>query len=295
MYSKALQAIAPFILLTMFGGVSARVVAAKEPLPTVYLEEMTSPELHERVLAGVTTVLIPIGGTEQSGAHMVLGKHNVRVKALAGMIARELGNAIVAPVVAYVPEGDIHPPTSHMRFPGTISIPVSAFESLLEGAARSFKQHGFHRIIFLGDHGGYQKIIGKTARQLNQEWASDPSCRVYALSEYYQAGQTTFAEDLKARGFNEAQIGVHAGLLDTSLALAIDPKLVRVDQLGGNKKPSEQEGVRGDPRAATEELGEIGVKRIVEASVQAIRKLPPLDSAPFRNPGSSKKNLDPSR
>jgi creatinine amidohydrolase/Fe(II)-dependent formamide hydrolase-like protein len=227
---------------------------------------------------------------------MVLGKHNVRVKALAGMIAKELGNAIVAPVVAYVPEGNIHPPASHMRFPGTISIPVSAFESLLEGAARSFKQHGFRRIVFLGDHGGYQRIIEKTAQRLNREWDSDPSCRVYALSEYYQAGQTTFAEDLKARGFNEAQIGVHAGLLDTSLALAIDPKLVRIDQLGeNNKKPSEQDGVRGDPRAATKELGEIGLKRIVEASVQAIRKLPPLDSNLSRNPGSSKQKLDPPR
>ena len=77
--------------------------------------------MRDQIVAGKTTVIVPIGGTEQNGPHMVLGKHNVRVKALAGKIAQALGNALVAPVVAYVPEGSIEPPTAHMRFPGTIT------------------------------------------------------------------------------------------------------------------------------------------------------------------------------
>ena len=52
--------------------------------PGVYLEEMTSPELRDRIAAGATTALVPIGGTEQSGPHIVLGKHNVRARVLAG-------------------------------------------------------------------------------------------------------------------------------------------------------------------------------------------------------------------
>jgi hypothetical protein len=39
----------------------------------------------------------------------------------------------VAPVIAYVPEGSIDPPTGHMRGAGTISIPAGAFEQTLEG------------------------------------------------------------------------------------------------------------------------------------------------------------------
>src|SRR3954465_3649006 len=88
---------------------------------SVFLEELTWPELREAQTKGKTTVIIPVGGTEQSGPQLALGKHNVRVQILARRIAESLGNALVAPVVSYVPEGSITPPSGHMRFPGTIS------------------------------------------------------------------------------------------------------------------------------------------------------------------------------
>ncbi len=64
------------------------------------LENMTWTELRDAVSAGSTTVIVPVGGTEESGPHMALGKHNARVKVLAQMIAEKLGNTIVAPVIA---------------------------------------------------------------------------------------------------------------------------------------------------------------------------------------------------
>src|SRR5688572_31158957 len=95
---------------------------------SVHLEELTSPEVAAKVATGTRTILIPIGGTEQNGERIVLGKHNVRARVLAEEIARRLGNCLVAPVIAYVPEGSIDPPTGHMRGAGTISIPAGAFE-----------------------------------------------------------------------------------------------------------------------------------------------------------------------
>jgi creatinine amidohydrolase/Fe(II)-dependent formamide hydrolase-like protein len=92
----------------------------------------------------------------------------VRALYLAQHIALRLGHTIVAPVVAYVPEGEIKPPAGHMRFSGTISIPEATFESLLEATARSLRQHGFRDVIFIGDHGGYQKNLSKVAQKLNQ-------------------------------------------------------------------------------------------------------------------------------
>ena len=247
------------------------VYAAPPAAPSPYLEELTWPEVRDRIAAGATTILIPIGGTEQNGPHMVLGKHNVRVHVLAGQIASRLGNALVAPVIAYVPEGAIHPPASHMRFPGTISIPEATFESVLESAARSFKQHGFRDVVFLGDHGGYQKSVERAATRINREWAADPACRSHALSEYYLAGQTIYVDDLKKRGFSMAEIGTHAGLADTSLAMAVDPALVRPGALAHLPKPTERDGVHGDPSRASVDLGQPGVERIVQASVDAIR------------------------
>ncbi len=243
------------------------------PASTNELEELTSPELRQRIESGSTTALIPLGGTEQNGAHMVLGKHNVRVRLLAEMIAQQVGNTIVTPVMAYVPEGDINPPTAHMRYTGTLTIPPQVFEGLLQATVQSLAQQGFRRVILLGDHGGYQTLIQNIARRLNQGPMKHTSCRAYALSEYFEAQDQTFAQDLKARGFSAAQIGTHAGLLDTSLTLALDPALVRAEELAA-ARPDHPKGVHGDPRQASAALGRIGVERIVGASVAAIRALP---------------------
>lgn len=239
---------------------------------SVRLEELTSTELAARVAAGSTTVLVPIGATEQNGPHMVLGKHNVRVHALAGRIAERLGNALVAPVIAYVPEGAIDPPTQHMRYPGTISIPEAAFEAVLDGTARSLRKHGFCQVFFLGDHGGYGASLGRVAARLNREWSPHSSCRAHALDEYYRVTQTDYVAALKARGFTAEQIGNHAGLADTSLAMAVDPALVRPDAMAARAPGTPGDGVSGDPRHASAELGRLGLERIVEVSVAAIRK-----------------------
>jgi creatinine amidohydrolase len=234
----------------------------------VDLEAMTSTELRDRIAHGTTTVIVPIGGTEQNGAHMVLGKHNVRAHVLADRIAAALGNAVVAPVLAYVPEGSIAPPAAHMKYAGTISIPDAVFEGLLEATARSFRQHGFRDVVFLGDHGGYQADLAQVAAKLNREWAKDGACRAHAPPEYYRITQTAYLDALKARGIAPAELGTHAGLADTALALAVDPSLVRTDALAAPPVA----GVTGNPKRATAELGELGTKLVVDTTVAAIRK-----------------------
>lgn len=239
---------------------------------SVFVEDMTWVELRAAVGKGQTTVLIPIGGTEQNGPHMTLGKHNVRVKALAGQIAQRLGNAVVAPVLSYVPEGSIAPPVAHMRFTGTISISDAAFESVLESTARSFKQHGFQHIVFLGDHGGYQKSEVRAADKVNKEWSKSGSALAIALTAYYEASQAPYIQALRSKGFSEAEIGTHAGLADTSLMLAVDKSQVRADLLADGAKAGAAEGVYGDPKKSSAEMGQIGVHLIVDQSVQAIQE-----------------------
>jgi creatinine amidohydrolase/Fe(II)-dependent formamide hydrolase-like protein len=245
-------------------------LAHAQPPDTILLEDLTWTELWVLVRAGKTTVLLPIGGTEQNGPHMALGKHNARVKALAERIARELGNAIVAPVVAYVPEGSIEPPTGHMRFPGTITVREETFRQTLESAARSFRHHGFRDIVFLGDHGSTQAGERAVTARLNREWAASP-VRVHAVEEYYRAATADYDALLKTRGYRAEEIGQHAGLADTSLTLALEPRLVRstsrVEPAAG-----EASGVEGDPKRASAELGQLGVDLIVSKSVSAIRK-----------------------
>ena len=157
-----------------------------------------------------------------------------------------------------------------MRFPGTITVPDEVFEKVLESAGRGFRLHGFKDIVFIGDHGGYQKSMKKAADNLNREWSAT-SVRAHAIEEYYRSAESEFATVLKEKGFTSAEIGTHAGLADTSLALAIDPGLVRVDRLSAPNF-GKVDGVYGDPRRASAELGKAGVELIVERTVDAIRK-----------------------
>lgn len=208
---------------------------------------------------------------EQSGPHMVLGKHNVRVHLLAGRIAEKMGNALVAPVVSYVPEGLISLATGHMKFTGTISIPDDAFLAALKGALRSLKQHGFLNIVFIGDHGGYQGLLRAEAQELNQEWGGSKT-RAHFISAYYRAATEDFVQTLESAGIPKDQIRVHAGLADTSLTMAVDSTLVRVEKLkGASSGGTTSTGIAGNPAGSTADLGSLGVGKIVKKSVQSIR------------------------
>jgi creatinine amidohydrolase/Fe(II)-dependent formamide hydrolase-like protein len=244
--------------------------AFSEPADTVFLEDLTWIELRTRIQAGKTLIILPIGGTEQNGPHMALGKHNVRVKALSERIARTLGNALVAPVIAYVPEGGLSPPTGHMRFPGTITVPDDVFRHVLESAARSFRLHGFRDVVFLGDHGSTQAGEKAVAARLNREWAATPA-RAHAIEEYYRAATEEFRDLLKARGYRPEELGEHAAVPDTSLTLAIDRSLVRTGPPHDEQVPGVGTGVAGDPRRASAELGQLGVDLIVARTVAAIK------------------------
>jgi creatinine amidohydrolase len=244
--------------------------AYAEERPSVLLEDLTWTELRDAIGAGKTTIIIPIGGTEQNGPAMALGKHNRRVKLLCERIAVALGNALCAPVIAYVPEGTLSPPSGHLRFPGTIGVPEAAFETILEYAARSFKLHGFKDIVFLGDHGGYQANERNVANKLNRDWASS-NVRAHAVTEYYEAAQIDFVRILRDQGFTLSEIGAHAGLNDTSLMLALDPSLVRADRLSSPSKFGSADGVYGDPSKASARLGMLGVDAIVVKTVAAIK------------------------
>jgi creatinine amidohydrolase/Fe(II)-dependent formamide hydrolase-like protein len=171
-------------------------------------------------------------------------------------------------VLSYVPECGLNPPEGHMRFPGTITVPEDSFEKTIEYAARSLQLHGFRDIVFLGDHGGYQKSEQAVAARLNRAWARD-GVRVHAAPEYYRAASSHFAGILRSRGYSDAEIGTHAGLADTALTLAVAPELVRSDRLAA---AASSPGVEGDPRRATAELGRIGVDLIVNETVAAIRQ-----------------------
>jgi sterol desaturase/sphingolipid hydroxylase (fatty acid hydroxylase superfamily)/creatinine amidohydrolase/Fe(II)-dependent formamide hydrolase-like protein len=235
-----------------------------------YLEDMTWQEVRDAIKNGSTTVLVPTGGTEQNGPHVVLGKHNYIVKYTAGKIAETLGKTLIAPVISYVPEGSITPADGHMRFAGTLSISETEFDALLEAAARSLKQHGFKTIAFIGDSGGNQAGQKRVAERLTTLWQNE-GVRVIHVNDYYEANaQRAY---LLNNGYSELQIGGHAGIRDTSELMAVNPAGIRagsqVDHMGSDFMLT---GADGDASKASPLIGNILLNLKIEAAVKQIRK-----------------------
>jgi creatinine amidohydrolase len=253
-----------FILLA-----SSVPMAAADPQEKVWLEDLTSPEVAARLNQGWTTIIIPSGGTEQNGPHLTLGKHNIVVGFTAGEIARRLGRTLVAPVIAYVPEGEIDPPQGHMRYPGTISLPEPIFAALLDAAARSFIATGFRTILFIGDSGGNQVAQVEIARRLDAEFGKS-GIRVLAVGDYYAAnGQVDW---LKEQGEDEAAIGTHAGIREASELLAIDPGAVRSEKLAPG---TDWTGASGRPDRADAARGRALLDLKIDAALRQIRRVAP--------------------
>ena len=252
----------------IFSATASSFILAQTP-DTVFLEELTWTEVESAIASGSTTIIVPTAGTEQNGPHMVLGKHKYRINAGSERIARSLGNALVAPAITYVPEGDIDPPSGHMRFAGTISIPQEVFELVLEHTARSLKQHGFTDILLIGDSGPNQGPQKSVAEKLSREWSQE-GIDVLHIGDWYKIG--VFDEYLISQGANYEQIGSHAGLRDTSLLLAIAPEHVRTNKMSPGQGP-DVDGVSGDPTIATAEYGQIGFDLIFNAALNQIKEL----------------------
>ncbi len=237
---------------------------------SVFLEELTWTEVRAAIDAGATTAIIPTGGTEQNGPHMVLGKHNYLVHAASGEIAERLGNTLVAPVLGYVPEGSVDPPSGHMQSAGTITLPQMYFERVVEYAARSMAAHGFLEILLLGDSGGNQSGLAAVAALLNAEWA-DAGITVRHINDYY-GPNSGVSEWLQSQGFSDEDIGSHAGITDTSTLMFVHPEGVR-DDLRKKGVSGDGSGVRGNPTLATAELGREIHRLKVEAAIRQIQSL----------------------
>jgi creatinine amidohydrolase/Fe(II)-dependent formamide hydrolase-like protein len=235
---------------------------------TVFLEEMTWLEVRDAMRAGKTTVIIPTGGIEQNGPYLALGKHNYILRATAEAVARKLGNALVAPIVPFVPEGDIDPPSGHMRYPGTISLRPATFKLLLVEIAESLRAHGFEHVILIGDSGGNQDTMAEVAAQLSAEWAGGGTS-IYYVPEYYD--NPRWRRWLRDRGIEEVDEGFHDDMRHTSIMMIVDPQTVRMRERRTKGKFSIN-GVNLDPAEHTIAVGRELVDYQASVTVEAIKK-----------------------
>ena len=218
---------------------SAQEMDAPRPIAginTVFIEEMTWMEVRDAIRDGNTTVIVATGGIEQNGPYVASGKHNFVLQATTEATAKELGNALVAPIVKFVPEGNIDPPSGHMNYHATISVRLETFVAILTDVISSLAQHGFTDIVLFGDSGGNRTGMQAVSDTLNARWMGAPA-RVHYIPEYY-------SEDIYSCEYLKVELGVfqqpdncsatrnlyHDDYHYSSIIATTDPERIRAQQ-----------------------------------------------------------------
>ena len=235
-YSTILCALA---CLLPVAAISAQDLDMPRPIAgidTVFIEEMTWLDVRDAIADGTTTAIVATGGVEQNGPYVASGKHNFVLQATTDAIARELGNALVAPIIKFVPEGGIDEPSGHMRYHATISVRQETFLAILTDVVGSLAAHGFTDIVLIGDSGGNTRGMIAVAEALNEAWQGDPA-RVYHIPEYYR-------EDIYSCDYLKAELGIfqqpdvcratrneyHDDYHYESIIATVNPDMIRADQ-----------------------------------------------------------------
>ena len=235
---------------------------------SVFLEELTWMEVRDAMRAGKTTVIIATGGVEMNGPYLALGKHNYVVRATAEVIARKLGNALVAPVVPFVPEGDFDPPSGHMRYAGSISLTADTYKRLLSDIATSMQVGGFQHIILIGDSGGNQAGMKEVAAELSERWTGKKA-RIHYIAE--DDDNMALTKWLEGQGIREVDEQLHDEVAIEAVMATVDPNLIRAKQRIAKRKFS----INGVDLAPLEKTIALG-KRIrdfhADRTVEAIRR-----------------------
>ena len=250
-----------------------RMFAMERPIDavdTVWIEEMTWLEVRDAMKAGKKTVIVPTGGVEQNGPYLATGKHNYVNRATCEAIARKLGNALCAPNVPFVPEGGIEPKTSHMIYPGTISLTEETFQALLTDIAASLKAHGFEHVILIGDSGGNQEGMKTVAANLTSKWGAGSKTTIHFIPEYYQYPEA-YKWAAANLGWKEVPEGHHDDPTISTIMMTVDPNAVRIKQRIAKKKAS----INGIPLAPVEQAVAWGRKIVdyrAQVTVDAIKK-----------------------
>lgn len=209
-----------------------------------HLADMTWPEVAEAVAAGMTTIILPLGATEQHGPHLPLGTDTVRAIGLAERLAAHLPDALIAPPLP------IGCSDEHSGFAGLLSLDTATLVNVIVDCARRMVAWGARRVVLLSAHGGNDAALARTAERLRHDL---PALYVWTPSDLLITADEVLAIAHRDDISPEA-IGLHAGEGETSEMLCLHPELVRLEQ----REP----GYTGDMEVVMPRLREAGLQPV---------------------------------
>ena len=237
----------------------------------VFVEELTSREIGNRISSGYTTVIVPLGAIEQHGPALPLlvdCEHGLQTAVRAAYL---LGKTLVGPVVT------LGCSSEHSHFPGTVSLSDATLSSIIHDVAESHVRTGFRLIYFWIAHGGSNAVLQDSLPTLRTKW---PGHLVIGIRDLDHYTSQTWGKIPLEKGVSLQEAGSHAGEFETSMMLAAKPNLVRMSEAEvGNTEPFHTiaermmtegihtvslNGVLGDQRTANAERGEFYLNKLAE-------------------------------
>ncbi|WP_116204719.1 creatininase family protein [Amycolatopsis circi] len=225
----------------------------------VRIEHLTSPEIADALASGMRTAILPLGATEQHGAHLPLSVDSEHADRLGMLVAERLGDALVLPTVR------VGCSAHHLGFPGTLSLRPETLEAICFDCCESLAAHGFRRVLIFSAHIGNYPLLSKIEPKL--------AARLPAMDVVAFADSTAVLDAWRTAVAGLAsQVGGHADVAESSVMLAVRPEAVRAERaaaglaepmtddllarvLTGGVKAVAPNGVLGNPHGMSSDLG----------------------------------------
>lgn len=240
---------------------------------------------HDRLIA-----VLPLGAIEQHGPHLPMSVDTITVDSVARRLAAALPDD--SPAI-FLPTQAICKSDEHIDFPGTLTLSAETLIRVLVEIGASVARAGVRKMVLLNGHGGNIPIMDVVARELRVRH----DMLVFAVNWFgFGMPEGLYSE-------TETRHGVHAGDMETSVLLALDPANVDMTQardfrsrgqdlaerlrhvgLGRSAKPGwktqdlNTAGACGEAHLATAEKGEATLNHAVPLLVEAMAE---IDSIPL--------------
>ena len=258
-------------------------------------ETLTSPDF--AALDPATTVaLLPMGAVEQHGPHLPLGTDSRICDAIVdAALARPGGSGRVL----RLPTQRIGVSPEHASFAGTLSLEPETALAIVTAIGRAVAATAVRKLILFNAHGGQPQILDLAAPRLRRETGL-----LVVRATYFR-----FGAPLGLITEAEARYGLHGGMLETSLMLAIAPEWVRSEHcrhfpsravaleqdcavlrvegaagIGWLAEDLNPDGVVGDAASASAELGRQLLDHYAAALAALITDVQRLDWQPAAGP-----------
>lgn len=189
--------------------------------------DLSTRDFAQRLASGQaaqTIAVLPVAAIEQHGPHLPLSVDTVLVN---GVIAAALPHLASDLDVLFLPTQAVGLSPEHARFPGTLTLKSETILRLWTDIGESVAAAGIKKLVLFNSHGGQVSVMDLVARDLRARL----NMLVYSVSWFNLPLLDADGHDLNTLfSADEHRFGIHAGDIETSMMLALDPAHVEMTQ-----------------------------------------------------------------